>query len=85
MHVSEIHQDIVELNSKIKNADETMDYIQSAFVDDDDSIQCDEYLETINNKSSFKKVKINRATLNEKNYLNFTYKCKLLVLIRAML
>lgn len=58
MHVSEIHQDIVDLNSKTKNGDETMDYIQSAFVDDDDSIQCDEYLETINNKSSFQKVKI---------------------------
>lgn len=59
MHVSEMHQDIVDLNSKTKHADETMDYIQSAFVDDDDdSIQCDEYLESINNKASLQKVKV---------------------------
>lgn len=56
MHVSEIHQDFVDLNSKTKNGDETMEYIQSTFVDEDGSIQCDEYLETINNKHSHQKV-----------------------------
>lgn len=57
MHVSGIHQDLVDSNTKPKNRDENMDYIQSAFVDDEDSIQCDEYLESINNKVSSQKVK----------------------------
>lgn len=58
MHVSEIHQDIVDLNSIPKNKDEsiTIEYIQSTYVDDEDSIQCDEYFETIYNKSPPSKV-----------------------------
>ncbi|KAL5242029.1 hypothetical protein ACI65C_009439 [Semiaphis heraclei] len=48
IHVSDVHQDIVDSNSKLDRY-ETMD-IQSTFVDDD-FIQCDEYLEVFNNKS----------------------------------
>lgn len=54
IHVSDVHQDIVDSNSKLDRY-ETMD-IQSTFVDDD-FIQCDEYLEVFNNKSPSPKVK----------------------------
>lgn len=54
MHVSEVHQSGMDLNSKPKNKDETMEYNQSAYVDDEEII--DEYLETINNTSPHEKV-----------------------------
>lgn len=57
MHVSENHPDLVELNSKPKNREENIqEYIQS-IVDNVDSVQCDEYLEsilTINKSPSYK-------------------------------
>lgn len=53
MHVSEVHQDIVEPNTKL-GRDETMD-IQSTFVDDD-FIQCYDYLEVFHNESPSLKI-----------------------------
>lgn len=53
MHVSAVHQNIMDLESTSKNTEESMEYIQSTFVDeDDDDIQCNEYLEAINKKVS---------------------------------
>lgn len=54
MHVSEVHQSVMDIDSKSKNRDETMEYVQSTFIDDEEIIE--EYLETINNKSSHEKV-----------------------------
>jgi hypothetical protein len=68
MHVSENHQDIVDLNSKPKNRDETLDYIQSSFVDDEDNIHCDDYLNSINNTSPTQKVYKLYDTINLKSY-----------------
>lgn len=45
MHVSEIHPTIIELNSKPK--DDSMEYSIQSIVNDEESIQCDEYLESI--------------------------------------
>lgn len=56
MHVSESHQDIMELNSKPKSRDETFDFIQSAFIDEEDNSQYDDYLDTVNNISTPLKV-----------------------------
>lgn len=43
----------MDLESTSKNTEESMEYIQSTFVDeDDDDIQCNEYLEAINKKVS---------------------------------
>jgi len=54
IHASEVHQDIVDLNSKL-DRDETTD-IQSTFISDD-LMQCDEYLDVFQNKSPSQKVK----------------------------
>jgi len=56
VHVSEKHQDVGTLDSKSIDKDEIMEYIQSAFVDEDESIQCEEYFEAINNNSLTQKV-----------------------------
>lgn len=56
IHVNEIHQKIVDFSSNSKYKEDTMEYIQSTFVDGEDNIQCDEYIETINNKSPNQKV-----------------------------
>lgn len=56
MHVSEIHNQIMDLESIPKNKDESVENIQSTYVDDEDSIQCYEYFETIYNKSPPQKV-----------------------------
>jgi len=50
----EVHQDIVDTNSKL-GRDESMD-IQSMIIDDNDFIQCDDYLEVFNDRSSSFKV-----------------------------
>jgi len=55
MHVSEVHHDIIDANSKI-GRNETMD-IQQIMIDDEDFIQCDDYLEVFNDKPSLLKVK----------------------------
>lgn len=55
MHVNEIHKN-VDINSNPKHKENTMEYIQSTFVDGEEHIQCEEYLETINNRPSHKKV-----------------------------
>lgn len=53
MHVSAVHQNIMDLESTPRNTEESMEFIQSTFVDeDDDDIQCNEYLEAINKKVS---------------------------------
>lgn len=57
MHVSEVHQNIMNKNLKPKSRDDAMEFIQSTFVDDEENIECDEYLETITNKSQLEKVK----------------------------
>lgn len=54
MHVSESHQ--MDLNTKSKNRDETLDYIQTTFIDNEDSIQCDDYLDMDHNASPLQKV-----------------------------
>lgn len=54
VHVMEVHQDIVDTNSKL-GRDESMD-IQSMIIDDNDFIQCDDYLEVFNDRSSSFKV-----------------------------
>lgn len=54
VHVMEVHQGIVDTNSKLSK-DESMD-IQSMIIDDNDFIQCDDYLEVFNDRSSSFKV-----------------------------
>lgn len=56
IHVSEVHQDIVDSNFKF-DRDETMD-IQSTYLDDE-FIQCDEYLQVFKINSPSPKVKYN--------------------------
>lgn len=56
LHVSESHQAIVDLNPKLMNTDDDVEFNQSTY-DDEDSIHCDEYLEMSNNKSPSHNVK----------------------------
>lgn len=57
MHVSAVHQNIMDLESTPKHIEESIEFIQSndhsTFVEEDeDDIQCNEYLEAINKKVS---------------------------------
>lgn len=51
LHVNEFHRDVEDLD-KSMDKDNIMEYIQSAFVDEEESIQCEEYFETLNNNNS---------------------------------
>ncbi|KAF0761637.1 Uncharacterized protein FWK35_00006312 [Aphis craccivora] len=66
VHVMEVHQDIVDTNSKF-GRDESMD-IQSMIIDDNDFIQCDDYLEVFNDRSS--SFKINNDEFKNKQIID---------------
>lgn len=83
LHVSEMHQDIMDLNDKPKNRDEaiTMEYIQSTFVDEENGIQCDEYFETVYNKSPAQRVIYTNIIIIVYRLFNIIYVSLLLLIL----